>query len=439
MRLNSQLLISALLLVSSQALFALPFNSFDPRIMAMGGAGVAVGDAATAPLLNPALLSVTKYSDDFSLILPTVGIRVADPKNLVDAVDQFQSGNYVLNLQTAVTALNTAIAVPDFAAISTSAADVSTRITSLSTQLSNLSEKPIIQDGGVATVIGIPNKKFGLAFFANRTINTGGLFLYKDAATLAALSTVAACLSAAAAASDLAAVSACGALNFTLNTPQSTVTLRGAQTTEFGLAFSREYRINKQNIALGITPKLVQLLLYDIPIDINTPNGSNFGTTNYKANYSLINFDLGIAQNYRNNWRAGLVVKNIIPYTPEFKRSPGPGLAPVGTGETLKLRPQTRIGVSHTNKWSTVALDLDVYSNDPAGLEKRSQYLALGGELNTWNVAQIRLGYRLDLINKARDIASIGLGFSPFGVHADVAVAGNKTEVAASFQLGFRF
>jgi hypothetical protein len=31
------------------------------------------------------------------------------------------------------------------------------------------------------------------------------------------------------------------------------------------------------------------------------------------------------------------------------------------------------------------------------------------------------------------------LGFSPFGVHADLAVAGNTTEIGAAFQFGFEF
>ena len=183
----SKFLIASVLLASGTTSFALPFNSFDPRSMAMGGAGVAVGDAAAAPLLNPALLSVTRYSDDFSLILPTAGIRIADPENLIGSIDKFQSGKYVDNLTTAVTALNTAISAVDFAAISANAALVSTGITTLSNQLATLNDKPITLDGGLTTVIGIPNKKFGMAVFANRTISSGGRFLYNDAATLASL------------------------------------------------------------------------------------------------------------------------------------------------------------------------------------------------------------------------------------------------------------
>ena len=130
----------------------------------------------------------------------------------------------------------------------------------------------------------------------------------------------------------------------------------------------------------------------------------------------------------------------MIPYTYDFKRAPTPGALPVATGNTLKLRPQVRVGASYENKWSTVVLDVDVTRNNPVGLEEKSQYIALGGELNAWNWAQLRAGYRVDVANNKRSIASLGLGLSPFGVvHADLAVAGNKDELGASLQFGFRF
>lgn len=437
MYLNSlKLAVVVAALLSSSAAIAIPFSSFDPRSMAMGGAGVAVADAASAPLFNPALLSVTRYSDDFSLVLPTVGVRAADPDNLRDSVDKFQTGKYAENLETAVTALNAAITGGVIATIQGSAATVSTNLNALSAQLDNLNNKPVTLDAGAATVVGIPNKKFGIAFFANASVATGSLFQYKDGALIAALSTQASCL---AAATTPVQVAACGTPSFTTNNLQSAITLRGVMLSEVGFSISREFRIYRQNMALGITPKIVQAQLFDIPIGLNSPSLSNFNENDYKAKYSMANFDLGIAKNYRNGWRSGLVIKNVVPYFLYFKRAPVAGEPPVATGDTLRLVPQTRVGVSHTNRWSTVALDVDLYRNDPAGLENYTQYIALGGELNGWNWGQLRAGYRIDLVNSARNIASIGLGFSPFGVHADIAVAGNANEIGASFQFGFRF
>jgi len=402
----------------------------------MGGAGVAVADAAIAPLFNPALLSVTRYSDDFSLILPAVGVHVADTEDFYNRVDGFQSGGYLNELQSAVDTLNTALAGVDLGTIQTSAANVSTSLNNISVQLSGLSNKPVTLGGGLSTVVGIPNKKFGAAFYANVTIATGAAFQYHDAATISGLSSQASCIALAA---DVATANACGTLNFSTNNLESELNFRGVRLAEAGFAFSREYRINKQRISLGITPKIIQAQLYEVPINVNSSNMNVNTGADYQAQYSIPNFDLGVAQNYRNGWRSGLMIKNVIPYILYFKNAPTPGATPVATGNSLRLIPQTRIGVSHTNRWSTVALDFDLYRNDPVGLENYTQYLSMGGELNAWNWAQLRAGYRFDLVNSKRNIASIGLGFSPFGLHADLTVAGNASELGASFQLGLRF
>jgi F plasmid transfer operon, TraF, protein len=427
------------LLIASTTAMALPFTSFDPRPMAMGGAGVAVADAASAPFFNPALLSTARYSDDFSLTLPSAGISVADTENLRDNLDLFQDGNYVANLETSINALNAAIASVNYSAVSSTASTVSANLTTLSQQLATLSNKPITLDGGIATVVGIPNKKFGIAFFANRYGSAGGMFQYKDVALIAGLATQASCLSAAAAISDPVALAACGTPAFVANNLLSSITIRGVMFTEIGFALSREFLINRQRVALGITPKLVRAKLYEIPVSVNSSSLSGIASSDYMAEYNIANFDLGIAQNFRNGWRAGAVVKNVIPYTPDFKIAPAPGLTPVATGNELTLLPQTRVGISHTNRWSTLAMDIDVYRNKPIGLENGTQFISLGGELNGWNTAQIRAGYKINLVDSSRNIVSFGLGLSPFGIHFDFAVAGNSNELGAALQFGFRF
>jgi len=136
------------------------------------------------------------------------------------------------------------------------------------------------------------------------------------------------------------------------------------------------------------------------------------------------------------------VIKNIIPHTYGFK-SIAPGAASGSTQFTtgeLNLKPQARVGASHTNSWSTVAMDLDLTSNAPAGLEKKSQYVSLGAELNAWDWAQLRLGYRANIKDSNRNVPSLGIGLSPFGVmHLDVAVAKSSKEIGASARLAFTF
>jgi hypothetical protein len=432
------LITTAALLLNSSVVLALPFGSFDTRSMAMGGAGVAVGGPDAAPLFNPALLSVSKEEDDFALILPTIGIRVADPDKLIDSVDQFNKNDSIGALNTAISNLNTATP----ANISARATAVATAVTTVSNQLSTLSNKPITVDGGVATVVGIPSKKFGVAFYANAAVATGGLFKYNDAATLTAPTTGLVALATSCAADPIANVLACNAVKaFQTSSLTSGINFKGVALGEFGFSLSREFTIADHSVALGITPKIIKAQLFDAQLKISDSNSqSNVTGADFLAEYSLVNFDLGAAKNYSNGWRTGFVIKNVIPQTLDFKKAPTTGATPVATGDKLTLKPQARIGVSHSNTWSTIALDVDLTRNDPAGFENATQYVALGGELNAWDWAQLRAGYRVDMVNSARNVTSVGLGFSPFGVaHADLAVAGNATEIGASFQLGIHF
>ena len=426
-------------LVSSSAALALPFNSFDPRSMAMGGAGVAVGDVAMAPFFNPALLGVTKDEDDFSVVLPILGVRVYDPKDFSTSVDNFQQGNYVNKLQASINAFNLAPSTPGATAIATDT-------TTLNTQLATLDGKPIQAEFGAAMVIGIPSKKYGGAFFASGSGALGGVVNYRDSQTLTALANVATQVAACNGSAPCLTLVATNnptyfnAGGFTFNTAnlQSKTNIRGVAKAETGISLAREFTVRDQSLAIGLSPKIVKVLRFDVVTDVNTD--ATLTGDDYRAEYTNFNFDLGIAKNYKNGWRSGFVVKNVIPYSYDFKRAPTAGATPVPTGVKMELKPQARVGVSHANTWSTVALDVDITRNDPAGLEDKSQYIALGGELDAFGWAQIRAGYRADLVNSARNVASLGLGLALFKVvHVDIAAAGNKNEIGASFQFGVHF
>jgi hypothetical protein len=411
--------------------------------MAMGGAGVAVGDAKMAPFFNPALLTVTPEDDDFSLALPIVGVRAYDPQDFATSMDDFQNGNYMTNLDNSVGAYNGGTG-----SLTTIANDTSI----LSTQLATLSDKPIQAELGAALVVGIPSKKFGAAFFADGWGAIGGVIKYRDDQTLAdlvyAMDTVASCQAnptpacATTISTDQRITPYYNSVTneVTFNTTSdlnSSVDIRGISLSEFGIALSREFTLADSAWGLGITPKMVNVTLFDYSADVNSGDTGNATDSDYTAKYSSFNFDLGLAKDHENGWRSGFVIKNVIPQSYDFKRAPvlGVGATPVPTGATLELKPQARVGVSHSNSWSTVAMDLDLTANDPAGFENKSQYLALGGELNAWGWAQLRAGYRANLKDNARNVTSVGVGLGPL----DVTVAGSGNEVGASVALGFTF
>jgi hypothetical protein len=474
-----KLAVTTAFLVSSSAVLALPFNSFDPRTMAMGGAGVAVDDPSTAPFFNPALLSASDPTKKYSIELPIIGVRAYDPGDLRTKLD---------TLSTNINALNTSITTANNSANSTSATQlkllpgqmstVATNIDSVNTLLSSLSNQPIQGEFGAATVVGVPGRNYGFAFFVDGWAAMGGKLEYNDSTTLSNLSSsvnaaanalaattgagAAACLRVQGGTGSQADVTTClnaassinsslvnaqGAVNFTTNTDiKSKIHLRGVFVSEAGLSVSHGFGTEKNSWSVGVTPKIMQLQLFDALLSANSgSSGSGVTGSDYLVKYSAFNFDLGAAKSYENGWRTGVVIKNLIPQNYDFKSiasGAATGSAQSTTG-TLNMKPQLRTGVSYQNTWSTVAFDLDVTQNDPAGLENKSQYAALGGELSAWGWAQIRAGYRADLLNTERNVASVGLGISPripyFKPHLDIGVAGNKNEVGASLRLGFNF
>ena len=191
---------------------------------------------------------------------------------------------------------------------------------------------------------------------------------------------------------------------------------------------------------MGVTPKMVSVTVFDYEANADSADTDNIDGDDYSADYSDFNLDVGIAMDHKNGWRSGFVIKNIIGQDYDaMNTDPDTGVE-AATGMVVSLKPQARVGVSHTNSWSTVALDVDLTENEGLGLAgNKSQYVALGIELDAFDFAQLRFGYRADTVNSDRDVVSAGIGISPLGIHIDIAGAFNEDEVGASFQLGFRF
>ncbi len=541
--------LTALMLGSATA-SAIPFSGMDPRSMAMGGAGVAEADPSSAPIFNPALLSTDAPDSKYAFDLLSMGVRFNDPGNmrgdmpaikdnstafqnstttlsadsssLSASTTTLQASTTALNALPALTAANLGTTATQLATVASNMTTVSSNMNTVSTDTSNTSQsltkmdnslkpldgKPLYGDLGLATVLGVPGKNFGYAFFANTNMAMAGSLIYLDSPTIAtnttALNSTSTALTASANAigaigtagttADLvslastavatantacnpapatpAAITACSAsltaaqtaltnANTSMGTTQTTLTnnattitnnsttiknnnqaqskvrINAALISEAGFSISHTFVTAGHEWALGFSPKFMKVDLYDSLISANSGNLNNANGSQYLAQYSSFNFDLGVAKNYGNGWSTGLVVKNAIPYSFEFKNNGAP------TGQTLNLSPMPRFGVSKHFTWAVLTMDADLKANDPVGMGNKSQYVSLGGEASAWGWAQIRAGYRVDAVNNARNVASVGLGLSPripyFKPRFDIAVAGNQDEVGLSARLGLKF
>lgn len=73
--------------------------------------------------------------------------------------------------------------------------------------------------------------------------------------------------------------------------------------------------------------------------------------------------------------------------------------------------------------------------------DSKRQFAAVGAEFNAWKWAQLRTGYRQNLVSNNGSAFTAGIGLSPFDViHIDVAgLVGTDNNYGAIAQLQFTF
>ena len=416
---------TALAIVTSTA-FAQPFNSFDPRSMAMGGVGVAIADPATAPFFNPAMLAIARDEQDFSLELPIIGARAYDPGEMEDTLDRLQNSS-ILALEQAITDNNAALTP-------TSLRNVASSLTAVNNDMVALGQEKLQVELGAAMVISIPSDTLAMAVSASSWNVVGAQLDYTDSALVTALATE---INDCADALDLLpntciagtyVDTTTGNITFDPNTQlTSGVAARGVQLNEIGVSVASKFDVlGIVGLAVGVTPKMVEATVYDYSANINTADTANFDDVVTKQNG--FNMDVGVGIKLPLGFRAGLVAKNVK--SEEYETV---------ANNIIETKAQLRAGVSHQTDWTTVALDVDLTENEAISFEDESQQVAIGAEFSVLNSVKLRAGYRGDTVNTDRGILSAGVGFNLLGAHIDLAYAKSDDEVGASMQLGFAF
>ena len=405
---------------------AVPFGTFDPRSLAMGGSGVASATAENAAFYNPALLSRYKTRKEIGrnsrFIFPTVTGRVADAlydnRNIEDE-------NLEQNLTIAIEDFNTNMNSQNAQAVLNAATDLSNR-------LDEVVDGPVHVDANVGIVLGIGHKHEGGSIIINRRgVGTGAIEDFSS--DLALLEDYVEAMQ------FVESGGTAGAPHPELYNPVSgqladqTGNLTsegnggGFDITEIGMAMSKEFEILGRNIAIGITPKILHVVTYDFYADAATGDTESEEFDNEDWD---VNLDVGLAHEINTQWRVGLVFK--------YLRSLNYKTA---LGRELKLDSQVRAGVAYDSPWGLYALDLDVIENDPVGYGSPSQMLSLGGEWNYRRWLQLRAGISRNMQgigNNSDPVFSAGFRWD-FGGILDLTYAYGVSEQAAGLQLGYRF
>ena len=437
-------LICLLLLISPQLSGQ---AGLDPRSMAMGGTGVAVANPATAAFFNPAVLSIEERRR-FSLEFPIIGVRFSDPDDLFGQLDAYQDQGLAHALQKSIGDVN---AIPSETNISIVIDDLG----NLNAALADLGGRAIgaeLLAGGSTGYSGQDSAdQFRWQVYVLDGARLGGRIAYRDgdylSGFLAAVEQVDFDNPANNTQEQLDLLSnyvdytpdgVGGVAEVELLVPetQSSLDHITAIRKEIGVAIST--RIG--DLAVGVTPKFTRLELFDYSVSNETASESGFNSDDYISNYEDFNLDVGIAQQLDNGWTVGLAARNLIAHEYAGHRLDPMSGVMTPTGNSLDLTPTVHLGAGRQEEWWTVAVDLDLIAQE--GLLPqlpRDQFLSAGVEVDLAGWGQLRGGYRLNLDDSGRNVASAGIGVSPFGLHVDIALAGNQNEFGGAVQLGFRF
>ncbi len=462
------ILLSTLFL--STSVQATAFLPQDPRAMAMGGTGVSVANSSQAHYYNPSLLHNAREDEDFNFEIDAT-LRVSDTDHIVESLNTFGEDNLIgayasslisfTNSMTTVTAnmntfrdeLNATIPNPSnindarnnlstsLTSLSTNTAGLSAATTGLQNGIQNVAGKPITFDSNVGGSIGVPNMEtvsWAIYFDAWANVSIAGEFSDTDKDFITDVTTT---LDELALTVDTVNQTISGEVvdpnqineqltSLTQSSTaidatsledglDSTINMAGGVIQEFGISLATNFAINGYDFDVGLTPKYLMVTTSDYKLALNDDTtGDGVFDSDDTKDHSAFNADLGISKKLTENWKTGLVIKNIIPQSFD---------TPSGNSE-INIDPSARVGASFQNDWASVAVDFDLTENESIGGLSKTRFLAIGAELDVW-LLKLRAGYRANLASSGGNVPSVGLGLYLFGLNADVAIAANQFEL----------
>lgn len=417
------------------------FGTYDPRSQAMGGTAVAIGSVDMAAGHNPALLGLYDEDEDKSrngrYYLPyAVGTLAEVAMDAIDILDQELDIVFDESLDLYNDNPNQA-----------NAAIASQAASNLEQGLKDIANRDITFSAFIPIIsVAEPSKKGGGAFYLGSRIEGGGVSYVPDD-DIELFDEYVAALDNVANGGDWRDVncdvfnlepdangdiicsqydSAPPALRDPFDEIDSNAHIRGLIINEAAVAAAWGFDLDRMRIAIGVTPKAMQVRVFDEYRDVNDEEVETSFT--FKP-HLMFNADIGIAIEFDMGVRLAYVGKDL--FTRNFATGPGQ--------ETIKLNSKHRMGIGYIQPSWQIGLDYDMQAGTPNATEQTGQFLSLGGEYTLFNRVALRAGYRYDADNKLPAVTSFGIGANWLRTFINLSYQSSKEEQGAGFQLGFAF
>lgn len=378
----------------------------DARSAGMAGVGIASGDYTRANL-NPALLTRFQDNDDFYVKL-AAGVHARDYQDAIDHVDDVQK-----QLDDFQHLVNNSIARQQF-----NQTELENAADNLTRSLKKLDDIKLNGDAGLDLAFYLPSNTLAAGLSIGTQIWANGNFEYDPN-------------------DEHLIENALATGQFNQNAIKSDGLVRSVAVTEIALSLATKLSIPViGHLALGVTPKAQRMDSYAYTATMSNYENDDFFEDRYMSNETAFNLDIGLHGEV-GPVQLGLVARNLIEHE----------IVNVA-GEHLSLKPTMTAGASVQWLGMTLAADVDLIEDKSFVLENTKeifmlprQWARIGAEVDIFEQAQLRAGFKTDMTGNYENLFTVGLGLSPFDLLTlDLAGQfGRNDERGAALQLGFKF
>ena len=409
---------------------------FDVRTAYMGGAGVAGQRADAGIPLNPANMALPLGKEKWGLTVPVINGGYSDPGNLSGDINSIQN-DYLDKMDNDINKLqgaNSAELSDPNGPYKANMQELGSVSGKLSSTLQSASNSQVLVNAGLGTGLVVPGKDLAVGVDLKASADIVGQ-PHASAQDLDLLGKMQKVFS-------KGYVTAIDKIQYPQLfsaglTPSnygstSTATLVALVQSEVGVSLAHQFPLAgpDQALALGVTPKILQLRTYDYTQVLSSSNG--FSTSDLKhftTSSSMLNADIGATYEANANWRSALLVNNVISKT-----------MTTFTGRKISLEPKVTGGLAYRSSRFNWSLDVDLTKQTELGFNSDSQIVATGVEYNAGNMLRCGVGFRHNLIDSAvRDAATVGFSSNLFGFNSGLALQGNHSGLSGAFQISLEY
>ena len=355
-------------------------SGISARNLAMGGAGVASSHYDAASRANPALLTRFREGDHFSVSLPVASGEVSDQDDVIDELDGIAAQFRDLERYIDDRDYEAAMAAGD----------------QILDALARIDESPVLAALGAGASFARPGKHFAFAIDV-RSFADGGVVASYDPGDAA-----------------LIAAAIVSGETSALEDIQSFGLGLGTAVSEVVFSMATEWQLPGGHFSLGVAPKYQRVDTALYVARANEFDSDDIDLRDLRNDDAAFNLDVGAAWGFAGNWQLGLMVRDLV--ARDYAT-----LSYAGYQSEYHVSPNATLGIAYNGRAFTVAIDGDLNERNGYDELDSPQFLSLGAEFNAADWVQLRAGYRHDAGGGREDIATLGLGISPFDIfHIDL-------------------